>query len=238
MQVTKLARARFFWYAAGALGWAGPRGRPTERRQEMRRVLTATILFTLVMAPGQGVRAKSPDNQHHNECVGAVQAPDVGKCTTDLRAAREATTRYLDHSVAVDEGFLPASHCVTSVEGNGTREGTMGIHHFNPARNDQLVDVLEPEILLYVPDRTLGMRLVAVEYSVAALVEGKEQYGPLPPHSGTFDPPPELFGRPFDGPMPGHNPLQPWHYDLHVWAWSDNSSGLFSHFNPKEDCVP
>lgn len=198
----------------------------------MRRVLTATILFTLVMAPLQGVRAQSPDNQPHNECVGAVQAPDVGKCTTDLQAAREATAKYLDFRVALGEIFLPASECVES------QAGTMGIHHVNLGRNrDPRVDVREPEILLYVPDRALGMRLVAIEYAVTALVDGKPHFGPEAP-AKFDDPPPELFGREFDGPMAGHNPVQPWHYDLHVWAWSDNPSGLFSHFNPKEDCLP
>ena len=197
----------------------------------------------IVLAPptiaGQHTASRAPDEaERRNECAGAVEAPSVGQCTTHLQAAREATTGYIDYRVALDEDFFLVSQCVTSVEENGTQEGTMGIHHLNPGRNDQRVDVREPEILLYVPDRTLGMRLVAIEYSLAALVDGKEHYGPLPPLSGSFDPLPELFGRPFDGPMAGHNPLQPWHYDLHVWAWSKNPSGLFSHFNPEEDCTP
>ena len=39
---------------------------------------------------------------------------------------------------------------------------------------------------------------------------------------------PQLFGRPFDGPMEGHHPLMPrdlHHYDLHVWLWKDNPAG-------------
>ena len=50
---------------------------------------------------------------------------------------------------------------------------------------------------------------------------------------------PELFGRPFDGPMEGHHPLMPHglhHYDLHVWLWKDNPAGMFSPTNPKIKC--
>ena len=42
---------------------------------------------------------------------------------------------------------------------------------------------------------------------------------------------PSVFGRPFDGPMHGHEPLMPkdlHHYDLHVWLWKENPAGLFS----------
>lgn len=206
----------------------------------MKRSIAIVMAFALsVSLVTTGASASSRANdQYDNECVGVVEPGGVGKCTTDLREVRAATAKYIDYRVALNDGFIPVSHCVTSAEEHGTLEGTMGIHHLNPSRNDEHIKLREPEILLYVPDQTLGMRLVAIEYSVAALVDGKQHYGPLPPQSGTFDPPPELFGRAFDGPMAGHNPVQPWHHDLHVWAWSDNPSGLFSHFNPDEDCLP
>ena len=50
---------------------------------------------------------------------------------------------------------------------------------------------------------------------------------------------PELFGRPFDGPMEGHEPLLPrelHHYDLHAWLWKDNPEGMFSPVNPDVTC--
>jgi hypothetical protein len=28
----------------------------------------------------------------------------------------------------------------------------------------------------------------------------------------------------------------PWHYDLHVWLWEDNPTGLFAMFNPAISC--
>ncbi len=48
-----------------------------------------------------------------------------------------------------------------------------------------------------------------------------------------------MLGRPFDGPMHGHEPLMPQglhHYDLHVWLWKENPAGLFSPTNPAVKC--
>ena len=47
---------------------------------------------------------------------------------------------------------------------------------------------------------------------------------------------PSLFGRAFDGPMPGHNPTMPVHYDLHVWLWRANPAGVYSPTNAAVKC--
>jgi hypothetical protein len=52
----------------------------------------------------------------------------------------------------------------------------------------------------------------------------------------TDDDRPSLFGQEFDGPMEGHGPGQPIHYDLHVWLWKKNPAGMFAPFNPKVAC--
>lgn len=71
---------------------------------------------------------------------------------------------------------------------------------------------------------SLGFRLVGIEWFVP--VDG--------PNTAT--PRPYLFGQGFDGPMAGHEPGQPYHYDLHVWAWEPNPSGMFAQFNPNVNC--
>jgi hypothetical protein len=43
-------------------------------------------------------------------------------------------------------------------------------------------------------------------------------------------------GKTFDGPMQGHSPIQPWHYDLHVWLSVTNPSGIFAPYNPAIHC--
>lgn len=92
----------------------------------------------------------------------------------------------------------------------------MGIHAENEALTaDPTIDPLRPELLLYIPDKHGKLRLVGVEYWKADADQNLATSGDRP----------SLFGRPFDGPMPGHNPTMPVHYDLHVWLWEDNPSG-------------
>jgi hypothetical protein len=43
-------------------------------------------------------------------------------------------------------------------------------------------------------------------------------------------------GQSFDGPMPGHNPDMPVHYDLHVWLYKYNPAGLFAAWNSRVNC--
>jgi hypothetical protein len=52
----------------------------------------------------------------------------------------------------------------------------------------------------------------------------------------THDDRPSLWGRPFDGPMTGHDPGMPVHYDLHVWLYDSNPAGVFAPWNPSVSC--
>jgi len=98
--------------------------------------------------------------------------------------------------------------------------GGMGIHFVNPAlSSDLVVDELTPEVLLYIETEE-GLKLVGVEYFAVNVGQSA----------------PELFGHPFEGPMPGHAPDQPEHFDLHVWLWQANPDGIFTAFNPNVKC--
>jgi hypothetical protein len=61
-------------------------------------------------------------------------------------------------------------------------------------------------------------------------------FGAEAPPLGFFNSAPSLLGRTFNGPMAGHDPNMPWHYDLHVWVWQANPAGTFNQFNPKASC--
>ena len=61
-------------------------------------------------------------------------------------------------------------------------------------------------------------------------------FGPTPPPLGFLTPKPSILDQAFDGPMEGHAPGMPWHYDLHVWIWKPNKSGMFTQFNPGLSC--
>ena len=141
----------------------------------------------------------------------------------DLAKVRRATAKYHDVNAALADGFIQTPACVASPDGG------MGIHFIHPARlMDPAENILEPEVLLYVETGN-GMKLLGVEYFYGIGAPDTPIPNPAPPA-------PILFGRAFDGPMDAHEPGQPPHYDLHVWIWQPNPSGMFAPFNPNVNC--
>ena len=143
---------------------------------------------------------------------------------SDLARVRRLTAKYHDVNVAIADGYAPAPVCDAHPE-----EGGMGFHYVNMDLMMQAgVNPETPEILLYAPSGD-GVRLIGVEY-----FEGIG--APDSPVPDDAPPAPVLFGVPFDGPMPGHIPGMPPHYDLHVWIWQPNPDGIFAMWNPSVSC--
>lgn len=46
----------------------------------------------------------------------------------------------------------------------------------------------------------------------------------------------EGLGTEMHGPMPGHGPGEPEHYDLHLWAWRENPNGILAEFDLDVTC--
>ena len=168
----------------------------------------------------------------------ALAAPgDVTDPTVlrDLAAVREATAKYHDPAVAIADGYLATEHC------SAGPTGAMGLHYFNPAIFGETlatgrIDPLRPMVLLYEPTPG-GPKLVGVEYAtLITLKDGSLWFGHEPPAPELRGPAPTLFGRPLDGPMAGHAPGEPAHYDLHAWIWEANPDGVFAQFNPNVRC--
>ncbi len=168
----------------------------------MKKVLLSLMVAVLLLASSVTFVMAAP---------GGVTDKDALK---DLAAARQATDKYHDVSVALADGYVPVSPCV-EVPGLGG----MGIHYAKFSLMDPFVDPLTPEVLLYVPTDG-GLKLVGVEYFAVDVAQ----------------PAPVLFGQTMNGPMPGHEPPQPDHYDLHVWLWQGNPDGIFGDFNPNVRC--
>jgi len=136
-----------------------------------------------------------------------------------LAAVRAATAKYHNVEAALADGYIPVSGC-EELPG----QGAMGFHYLNPALAQDLASTPEqPEVLLYVPDKNGKLKLAGVEYFQAAAGRSPTQA-------------PEILGQTFDGPMPGHNPEMPEHFDLHVWLWAHNPSGMFAAWNPALSC--
>lgn len=162
-----------------------------------------------------------------------VQAQSAPKgdapLSPELLAVRAALDKYKDPIVAVHDGYLSTLGCLAyseGMKGHGAMDyaaGGMGVHFLNPANIGPTLDPLKPQLLLYMPvgDK---LELVAAEWFVPTQVS-KEA--------------PTIFGQTLQGPMAGHEPLLPealHHWDLHVWLWKPNPSGVFSPTNPNVKC--
>ncbi len=137
-----------------------------------------------------------------------------------LGALKQVTAAYHNEALAVAGGYKTTDHCVAS------EQGGMGYHYTKLEWIDEFVDRSQPEILLYAPGEKGTRKLIGVEYFKVDADQNVD----------TDDDRPSLFGQPFDGPMPGHEPGMPIHYDLHVWLWRNNPDGIFAQFNPRVSC--
>jgi hypothetical protein len=97
--------------------------------------------------PGRGLpNASQPQND---------RSPLIDK-------VRRATERFRDISVAISEGFVQGTPCVS-----GPNWGAMGVHFVLPARiAGGVLSADEPEALIYEPLSGGGLRLVGVEFIV------------------------------------------------------------------------
>jgi hypothetical protein len=185
---------------------------PLAKGEKMSRKIQIALLAAVLML---GIFASLA------YAAGGETNPTVLK---DLAQVRQATAKYHDVNAAFADGFIRTPECVASPNGG------MGIHFINPARlMDPAINLLEPEILLYAETED-GFKLLGVEYFQPIGAPDTPIPNPAPPAA-------TLFGRPLDGPMPQHEPGQPPHYDLHVWVWQANPSGIFAPFNPNVSCI-
>jgi hypothetical protein len=72
-----------------------------------------------------------------------------------------------------------------------------------------------------------GPRLVGAEWIV--IDDGQDL-------SAVNDPVPSMFDQTFDGPMEGHGPGMPIHYDLHAYIWKGSPDGVFATWNSNIRC--
>lgn len=152
-----------------------------------------------------------------------VGASNVDPVMNALAKARKATAKYQDVRAALKDGYyLPVGGCVSE-----PGVGAMGFHYLNPAlAEDPAIRATKPELLLYIKRPNGKLRLVGVEWFRPDADQDLS----------TDDDRPFLATVPFQGPMEGHEPGMPVHYDLHAWVWAHNPAGLLSSFNPALSC--
>lgn len=164
-------------------------------------------------------------------CLGLVspalaRTREAGREDRKLAEIKSATARYADVKAAEADGYEAVSPCVAH-----PTDGAMGIHYLNynlaySKAEQDVIDLKRPELLLYEPVDG-GLQLVSVEYLKIDDDQSLE----------TDDDRPRLFGtHAFDGPMPGHEPGMPAHYEVHVWVHKANPVGMYAPWNPDVHC--
>ncbi|MFB7247642.1 hypothetical protein ACFCYX_34865 [Streptomyces populi] len=151
----------------------------------------------------------------------AADRPADPKAMRDLVKAYLASVKYRDEKVALADGYVP-HQCSSDPAGHGS----MGYHYFNESRYGSL-DPAKPAALLFEDGKDGKRRLAGVEWIVLDSDQNLKT---------SKDRPSMFGGQKFDGPMPGHYPGMPIHYDLHVWLWKQNPNGLFDRWNPRVKC--
>jgi hypothetical protein len=84
---------------------------------------------------------------------------------------------------------------------------------------DLELDSPQPEILVYAPSPSGGLRLGAVERAV-----------PIEPWDALYDHPPMVLGQHL------HQAPHLGLYILHAWVWQNNPAGMFEDWNPNVFC--
>jgi hypothetical protein len=162
----------------------------------------------------------------------------AGPTLDDVRAATE---KYRDVDVALANGFVrdPIDACETPYHMGIVEDlGVMGIHYFRPdllgvAEGETRLDVtaahadfLEPAVLLYEPQADGSLELVALANIVSAdawRAAGRSE-------------PPSFAGVPFELGRADAGMMIEARYELHVWLYRDNPSGMFAAYNPNATC--
>jgi hypothetical protein len=155
--------------------------------------------------------------------VAAVGLPLVAMAGSPLvEKVRSATARYTDLNVAIAEGFVPATPCVS-----GPDTGAMGVHFVLPARiTSGVLNAEQPEALIYEPMSNGSMRLVGVEFIVLSSVWASKNPDSVPALDGNLL---NYIGAPNRFGLPAF-------YELHVWAWEHNPKGSFADWNTLVTC--
>ena len=187
--------------------------------------------------------------QDAQQTEGAEQAAVPSPEEAALETVRQATEKYQDVNVAVQDGYIPdpSGACVdAAMVGAPTSLGAMGLHYLRPdllgitmppapgriTGTDGVIDDLQPDVLVYEPQADGSQKLVAVEYLV--FEKAWQEAGNTTP--------PTFAGTPFvhmvDDPateMDEAHDFEP-HYELHVWLYRENPNGRYAELNPNVTC--
>jgi len=186
----------------------------------MNRLTTMAVVAACTATLATLARA---DNGHDHDYDHDHGHASVRSDSPLVAKVRGATQRYTDINVAMAEGWVQGTPCVS-----GPEFGAMGVHFIMQSRvNAAVLEAEYPEALIYEPLESGAFRLVGVEYIILADV-WKANY----PDAG----PPALEGNllNFVG-YPNRYGL-PAFFELHIWAFEHNPMGSFADWNTRVVC--
>ena len=157
------------------------------------------------------------------EGVSAVEARAASASTaSQIAQLRRLVAPFHDFQTASDAGWsTPITPCLVAADlPSQPGSGAMGLHFGNLAyiQDGGVVNLLQPELLLYEPEKNGKQRFVGVEYIV-----------PFADHPATAAPP-TLLGHAF-AQVPEFGV-----WGLHIYVGRQNPSGIFAAWNPKVSC--
>ena len=182
------------------------------------RIAIALTLVAILLACEAQPAALAPEG------VATTHAPATLSASTASQIAqlRRLVAPFHDFQTASDAGWsAPITPCLVAGDLPSTPgSGAMGFHYGNLAyiQDGGVVDLLQPELLLYEPEQNGKLRFVGVEYIV-----------PFADHPAT-DPAPTLLGQEF-AQVPEFGV-----WGLHIYVGRHNPSGTFAPWNPKVSC--
>lgn len=161
----------------------------------------------------------SPSGPNHNSLAfrESVQKADLERQLASMKAA---TAKYNNIANARADGYVDDGFgCIQDSELGG-----MGWHLIrDDLHADPAIDPLQPELLVYMPQKNGQMQLVALEYEVYQADWNNTGNSELPSVAGQ-----QLVPLIY----PGLDPV----YERHVWLWENNPAGMFEDFNPAIAC--
>ena len=183
------------------------------RRIVVKCALVCVSALALGALPSSRAFARSANEQagakHHGRAEGLINA------------VREATYRFQDVSVAEAEGYSLMFGCVS-----GPDSGAMGLHYVNlPLVLDGVLDPAKPEIIIYEPLPNGRLKMTGADFLVFA-ADWHKNNGATPDLMGQLL---HLFESPNRFGLPNF-------YTLHVWAWKENPTGMFSNWHANVSC--
>jgi len=175
-------------------------------KQHLRRPLVATAALVVAGVMAFALLPAGP----------SAATPAAGPDREAVNHLRSLTHQYHNVDRAIADGYQADTVCTED----------MGIHYINFQLLSQPIDPHRPAVLMYAPTGNGGVRLTGVEWIKFDADQDLSTSGDRP----------SVWGHAFDGPMPGHFPGMPVHYDLHAYVWDPNPAGPFATWNEHIDC--